>query len=142
MKYAIIILALVGILLFLGLKFTQPPVMKTDPPPSYLTTKTSSESGVTMTVTPGILDKTFSFRITLDTHTEELNADLKQVSTLTADQDQIYEPLEWEGDPPGGHHREGILRFPVLDSRPEMITLKIKEVGGVPEWVFSWFLYY
>lgn len=141
MKYLVIILGLIVVLSFLRFnKSTEPsaqPVKLITP--TSLETKTASEGGVTTTITPQVLNDTeFIFRVTLDTHNGELDADLKQVSTLITDQDQIYKPLEWEGDPPGGHHREGMLRFPLLEEKPKEITLKIKGGGDVPERIFSW----
>lgn len=49
------------------------------------------------------------FVITLDTHSGELSADLTLASLEV---DGVIWPVEgWSGDGPGGHHREGELRF-------------------------------
>jgi hypothetical protein len=54
-------------------------------------------------------DQQAVFAITLDTHSVELSADLTRA---TLEVDGITWPVEeWSGDRPGGHHREGDLRF-------------------------------
>jgi hypothetical protein len=54
-------------------------------------------------------DQRAVFAITLDTHSVELSADLTRA---TLEVDGIAWPVEqWSGDGPGGHHREGDLRF-------------------------------
>ena len=98
----------------------------------------NNDGQVTVTVTPlksasaGILE----FEITLNTHSVELNEDLIKAAVLIAD-DKNYTPTAWDGDPPGGHHREGILRFASISPQPESITLKIRNVGGVAERDFT-----
>ena len=47
-------------------------------------------------------------------------------------------PMAWEGDPPGGHHRKGVLVFKPLDPMPATITLDVREVGGVADRTFTW----
>ncbi|MBI2097607.1 MAG: hypothetical protein HYT46_01585 [Candidatus Vogelbacteria bacterium] len=132
MKYLIIILALIAVLSFFWLK--QEAIT-----PTNLETKTTSEGGVTIAVTPQMLDETkFRFRITLDTHAGELDTDLTQVSTLIDDQGRIYKPTGWEGDPPGGHHREGVLAFGPIASVSQTLQLTIRQIEGVPERQFVW----
>lgn len=60
-------------------------------------------------------DRGATFTITLDTHSTELDADLTQASL---DVDGTTWPVAgWNGDEPGGHHREGQLRF-AANGRP------------------------
>lgn len=80
---------------------------------------------------------TWEFEITLETHSVELNEDLMKTSVLIAD-NKNYEPLAWDGDPPGGHHRNGILQFAPISPQPESIALKIRSIGGVEERNFIW----
>lgn len=104
-------------------------------------TKESSEGPVTVAITPQSLDpnsSTWNFEISLNTHSEELSADLVAVSELTDDQGKSYKPISWEGAPPGGHHREGVLRFSLISPKPKSLELKIKNVGGVSERRFKW----
>ena len=61
--------------------------------------------------------KTWDFEVTLETHTQALSDDLAKSSVLIADGKQ-YMPLGWEGAPPGGHHRKGLLRFKAIAPQP------------------------
>ena len=100
--------------------------------------QTSQEGSVSITVTPVLKDTQWDFSIILDTHSEELNADLTKAAVLLTDDDRQYPPLSWEGDPSGGHHRSGLLRFPPIEPRPTEINLVIRNVGGVGERKFVW----
>lgn len=54
-------------------------------------------------------DRGAIFHITLDTHSVELDADLTRATLVVGTTEW---PVEgWTGDGPGGHHREGELRF-------------------------------
>lgn len=106
---------------------------------SNLEPQTNNEGPVAVNVAPhksasaGI----WEFEITLETHSVELNEDLMKAAVLIAD-NKNYEPIAWDGDPPGGHHRKGILQFAPTSSQPQSITLKILGVGGVDERNFTW----
>lgn len=80
---------------------------------------------------------TWEFEITLETHSVELNEDSMKTSVLIAD-NKNYEPIAWDGDPRGGHHRKGILKFAPISPQPKLITLKILPVGGIEERNFTW----
>ncbi len=82
---------------------------------SGLETRRLTVSGVDIEIKPLRLDDQEAvFAVSLDTHEVDLSADLTR-STL--DVDGTVRPAEsWSGDGPGGHHREGHLRFR-LDQR-------------------------
>lgn len=106
-----------------------------------LLTKTSSEAEVTVDVTPvNILEdgETFDFNITLETHSVNLDQDLTLNSVLIDDENNSYNPIKWEGDPPGGHHRSGTLKFKSIIPKPKSLKLILKDIGGVKERVFEW----
>lgn len=106
-----------------------------------LETKESNEGPVFITVTPQGLEgssPTWNFEVSLNTHSGSIDADLVAVSELWDDQAQVYKPLSWEGSAPGGHHRNGVLKFNPISPRPQSIELKIKNVGGIPERSFKW----
>ena len=102
------------------------------------TAQTSSEGSVEITVRPmNLTANTWDFEVTLNTHSVELNEDLVKASILIVDGKE-YKPVSWEGDPVGGHHREGILKFDAPSSQLKSTTLKINQVGGIKERRFSW----
>lgn len=108
---------------------------------SSLETKENTEGPVSVAVTPRSLENgssAWSFDITLNTHSEELSEDLVAVSELVDDQGKSYRPTSWEGAPPGGHHREGTLKFNPISPKPKSLELKIKNAGGIPERSFKW----
>jgi len=83
-------------------------------------------------------DKAIKFYIRINTHQGLLDFDLTEISFLEDDKGNIYNPLSWEGSPPGGHHRDGTLSFPRLSKKTKFIKLTIKNVYNVPEMVFKW----
>lgn len=104
---------------------------------ALFSTKTNSEGNVSVMATP-IDQSDWSFEITLNTHSVDINEDLAQVSILTDENGNEYKPIEWRGDPPGGHHRKGVLSFGEITPRPQSITLFISQVGGIDERKFEW----
>lgn len=105
-----------------------------------LSTQTASIGNVTYKVTPKNLSRSSSswdFEISLDTHTGSLDQDLVSL-ILLSDGKNEYKALKWEGDPLGGHHREGILKFQPLGSGVTSVILKIKPGGNTEETSFTW----
>jgi hypothetical protein len=104
-------------------------------------TRTSNEGGVVIRVTPGRFASdaaTWDFEVVFETHTVQLTGDPAQFTVLLGPQGQAHVPLRWDGAPPGGHHRKGVLRFKPLRPAPASVTLKMRGVGGVPERTFTW----
>ena len=93
-----------------------------------------------ISVTPQSLPDTgdWRFSVQLNTHVAPITQDLAAVSVLTDGNGHEEKPAAWQGDPPGGHHRKGVLLFKAMTPRPDSITLKIRQVGSVPERAFSW----
>jgi len=103
--------------------------------------RTSNSAGVQVVVTPNAIDpkaKVWEFTVALNTHTTPLTVDLAKAAMLTDDAGHRYAPLAWQGDPPGGHHRKGVLQFPAPAGSPKVIELKIKGIAGPTERVFKW----
>jgi len=71
-------------------------------------------------------------------HALELNHDLAAIAALIDAAGREQKPIGWEGDRPGGHHRKGVLTFRPLDPAPTTLTLKLRQVGPVPERSFTW----
>ena len=103
-------------------------------------TKSNKENRVRVDVRPVQLlpGKPAKFEIRMNTHSGDLSQDLVSVCTLKDSNGREYRPINWNGSPPGGHHRSGVLEFSELDKGTESITLVIREVANVPERVFNW----
>jgi len=104
-----------------------------------LTAKNISQNGLTIVATPQSFtygDKV-QIALSLDAHSEDLSFDLTKVSTLEDSNGTTYAPIEWRGNPPGGHHISGTLTFPTLNGEPSFITLILKNVYGL-SWDFKW----
>lgn len=82
---------------------------------------------------------TWNFEVTLETHSRTLADDMTKSSVLMVDGKQ-YQPSEWEGAPPEGHHRKGLLRFKVIVPPPRAVELQIRLAGDPTPRVFKWLL--
>lgn len=105
--------------------------------PSDGLTKTNSENGMTVSVTPKRnTDGSWGFLVAIDNHSVSVTQDMVEASLLTDANGKTVKPTSWAGDPPGGHHRKGTLTFGALSSPPVSVT--IRDLGGVPERTFTW----
>lgn len=107
-----------------------------------LASKTSNEREVKVTVTPRNISKeatTWEFEVTLETHTRPLGDDPAKISTLIVEGTK-YAPLRWEGAPPGGHHRKGVLHFKAVKPQPHAVELQIRLAGDAAPRNFQWSL--
>ena len=105
-----------------------------------LAPQASKAHEVTITVTPLSLSneaKAWDFEITLESHTQELNDDLIGSSVLIGDGRQAT-PIGWEGAPPGGHHRKGLLRYKPISPAPLSLELRIQRAGEPIPRSFRW----
>lgn len=101
----------------------------------------SREGAVTVKVAPRSLApsaQSWDFEVTLDTHTQPLTQDLVGATTLIDVAGNVHAPLGWEGDPPGGHHRQGLLRFRPPTGAQAAVELHMKGIGDVSDRVFRW----
>lgn len=106
-----------------------------------LGTQKSSDGGVTVAVTPQNLSAgagNWDFKIVLDTHSGDLNDDLMKTAVLLDGTGAKYTPVAWDGAAPGGHHREGVLRFKPLAAPTQAIELRIARAGEAKPRVFNW----
>ena len=104
-------------------------------------TRSSSDQGVTVKVTPkliGSTDKLWEFTIVLDSHSADLSDDLTQSASLTTTDGRTLKPVSWTGAAAGGHHREGVLAFEVPAPRPSTIELRIARQGESAPRTFRW----
>lgn len=107
-----------------------------------LPTLYDQRKGVAISVTPGELRSGLPLRfdIALETHEGDLDFDLTGIALVEDSQGNLYRPQAWEGSPPGGHHRSGVLVFPPLKGEATSFSLKLKDVYGIPERTFEWTL--
>jgi len=102
---------------------------------------TSSAGGVMVAVQPVDLApgaKSWDFDVSLNTHVHPLEQDLAKVSVLVDASGARHAPLAWKGDPPGGHHRKGVLHFAPVSGSPAYVELQIRDVGTPEARTFRW----
>lgn len=106
-----------------------------------LQVRENNEGTVMVSVTPQDVLTTaaaWRFGVQFNTHVTPITQDIVAVASLSGDGSAGERPMAWEGDPPGGHHRKGVLVFKPLDPMPATITLDVREVGGVADRTFTW----
>ncbi len=106
-----------------------------------LDAQTSNARGVTIKVTPKSLAAgaaAWEFAVVFDTHSGSLDDDLVKSAVLLDGSGARQAPLGWQGAPPGGHHREGVLRFRPLAPPPAAIELQIARAGEPAPRSFRW----
>lgn len=106
-----------------------------------LAARSSDEAGVHVVVTPKTVGpgvKVWEFTVVMDTHTKPLSDNLAQIAVLVDGAGHRYVPVAWQGDPPGGHHRKGVLQFSPPAEMPKSVELQISGVGGVTTRTFRW----
>jgi len=102
--------------------------------------QSTSDRGVTLKVTPkpapaGATE--WEFVVVLDTHSEDLADDLAKSSVLLVDGREIR-PSQWSGAAPGGHHREGVLKFAAPDQPAATLELRVQRANEATPRVFRW----
>lgn len=101
----------------------------------------STQSAVTVKATPrGLQGDVWEFDVVFDTHSQELKDDLMKSAVLVPAGGTSVSPIEWKGDPPGGHHREGVLRFNAIQPTPAGLELRIDRAGESKPRSFNWSL--
>lgn len=102
-------------------------------------TQTSNQFAVTVKVTPRSLQgAVWEFDVVFDTHSQELKDDLLRTAVLLSADGTPVSPISWQGDPPGGHHRAGVLRFNALNPTPSPVVLRISRPGEPNPRSFQW----
>jgi len=103
-----------------------------------LPAQSSSAAGVTVKATPRTLSgPVWEFELVFDTHTQDLNDDPAKSASLHA-AGASAAPLAWQGDPPGGHHRKGVLSFKAVTPAPAALELRLQRAGEPSPRVFRW----
>ena len=108
-------------------------------PPGDLT-RTNDGGSVTFAIKPinlGNGASTLDFDVSMNTHSVELNFDLKQLAVLKTDTGAEIKPSTYQVG--SGHHVESKLSFPADKiGGARMLTLILKNVSGVAERTFTW----
>ena len=141
MKYALIIIGL--IIIWVGIIFVIAPEKSGIANKKLLEPKTSDIDSVTIIVAPREISEnldSWEFKIEMNTHSYDLKENLVSISTLIIDEKNSYKPIGWLGDPTGGHHREGILKFNQVEFPTRSIELVISGIGGEGERRFKWLI--
>jgi hypothetical protein len=118
-------------------------VASLEAPAAAFAQQTSSDRGVTVRATQRDLSSTakaWEFDIVLETHSQNLTDDVKAGAVLVAGGGAKHAPLSWEGDPPGGHHRKGVLRFAPVSPLPDAIELRVQRPEEPAPRSFRWAL--
>ncbi|MGE5338234.1 MAG: hypothetical protein ACM3PU_10415 [Gemmatimonadota bacterium] len=101
----------------------------------------SMDRGVGIRATPVEIAagaKSWAFEVRLDTHSGQLDDDLTREAVLVDEAGRHHAPVAWEGSPPGGHHRQGVLRFLPVSPMPAAIELRIQRTGEPTPRSFKW----
>jgi hypothetical protein len=106
-----------------------------------LAMKENKEGPVRVAVAPqSVSGDAWRFAVQFNTHVMPISQDMMTVASLSDGGGAGEKPMAWEGDPPGGHHRRGVLVFKPIEPMPAAITLHIREVGGIADRTFTWTL--
>ncbi len=98
-------------------------------PSSGLPTRSVDAGAVQVKIEPRQIDSGGArFKVSFDTHSVDLSTDLPREATLQVDASD-WTAIAWSGDGPGGHHREGELRFAA--SGPAQGTARLV-ISGLP----------
>lgn len=101
-------------------------------------TQKSVQNGVTVEImAPDFTAAAWSFKVVLDTHSQELSDDLVAAAVLVDPGGREMKPTAWEGAGPGSHHREGMLKFPALKPAPATVELRIRRAEETATRVFK-----
>ncbi len=139
-KLGLILFVAAGIILFFLLWSDGSPISQEVPRRTW-EPKLDEQGPVSVEVAPEDLSPdaaVWKFKVTLNTHSVELDEDMSASAILIDDAGRRLGALAWEGDPPGGHHREGRLVFKSLTPFPSRLEVRIQNVGSIPLRIFEW----
>ncbi len=107
---------------------------------SSLPARSNGAGGVHVVVKPKsiVASAPWEFDVAIDTHSKPLTDDLTKTAVLIDGAGQRYQPVSWQGDPPGGHHRKGVLRFPAPAEQAASFEIQFEGMGGANIRVFRW----
>jgi hypothetical protein len=102
-----------------------------------LATRSAGVGSVDVRASPlQVSDRAAAFKISLDTHSGDLGIDLKKAATLTVNGTD-WPIASFDGDGPGGHHREGTLSFRAAGAPQGEMRLRIEGLDRPAEFTWS-----
>jgi hypothetical protein len=104
------------------------------------TSQISNERGIKITATLQTLTsaaKTWDVEVIMETHTRALDDDMSRSAVLWVDGKRLM-PSGWQGDPPGGHHRKGVLSFQPGAATPAAVELQMRLSNDPAPRSFRW----
>ncbi len=116
--YSLLIISIIAVIL--SYYFISKSPEKIPPKAASFQTLADNQNNVEFSVTPLSSNE---FQIAMNTHSVNLDFELTDISVLYDDLGNTYKPLKWEGSEPGDHHRDGILKFPPINSNAKSIKL-------------------
>lgn len=128
-------------LISLAIIFRRPPTpITTSKVVQKLMPQENSGGEVDVKVTPLVLKvgEKPQFRLEFNTHSVELDFDVIKVVSLATDRGPLSGEISWDGNPPGGHHREGILTFSSTLKSTSSVNLILRDISGIPKREFTW----
>lgn len=81
--------------------------------------------------------QTWDIEVVMETHTKALDDDMSRSAVLIVDGRRLM-PVGWEGTPPGGHHRKGVLSFKAAAAPPVALELQIRLANDRAPRSFAW----
>lgn len=82
-----------------------------------------------------------AFQVSMNTHSVNLDSyDPIEIAYIKTSSGQVIKPTSWdEADGSGGHHRRGLLIFP-MNSELEMggFEIVVEGIAGIDQRIFSW----
>jgi len=103
--------------------------------------RSDSRDGVTVSVKPrSLTGAVWEFDVALNTHSQDLSDDLAKSAILIAEGGARITATGWQGDPPGGHHRRGVLSFAAPSPMPSAFELRVERPGEPAPRAFRWTL--
>lgn len=138
MRKFILWLALIAVVFLLTRVVVQKNNISTPREEKIFEIKENTEDSITVSAKPIKLSskENVVFEISLNTHSVELNYNLKELAVLIDEKGREYKPVSWDGEV-GGHHLSGNLTFPSLGKNTKSFQLKIRNIAGI-ERIFSW----
>ncbi len=122
---------------------TAPPSVPSSHSPTNGLVQSSSGEAVTIDIEwEGKENGSLVFHVAMNTHSVDLDQyDLGELAILRDNEGKEYHPVSWDSAP-GGHHRQGVLTFPLPDSlsqgEAKYIEIVIRDVDGIKERLLKW----